>query len=62
MDGWAQSLPYHIFPFLFPLQKVAYLGLFVFVTVWTVLIREFSFGFLPGFHSMADSGSGSNEQ
>lgn len=40
LDGWAQSLPYHIFPFLFPLQKVAYLGLFVFVTVWTVLIRE----------------------
>jgi Delta7-sterol 5-desaturase len=43
VDGWLQSLPYHIFPFLFPLQKVAYLGLFVFVTLWTVLIREFSF-------------------
>lgn len=40
LDGWSQSLPYHIFPFLFPLQKVAYLGLFIFVTVWTVLIRE----------------------
>ncbi|KAL3476349.1 hypothetical protein BJX99DRAFT_141927 [Aspergillus californicus] len=40
VDGWAQSLPYHIFPFLFPLQKVAYLGLFVFVTVWTVLIHD----------------------
>ncbi|GLI74363.1 c-5 sterol desaturase [Penicillium ochrochloron] len=40
LDGWSQSLPYHIFPFLFPLQKVAYLGLFVFVTVWTVLIHD----------------------
>lgn len=40
LDGWSQSLPYHIFPFLFPLQKIAYLGLFVFVTVWTVLIRK----------------------
>jgi hypothetical protein len=41
LDGWAQSLPYHIFPMIFPLQKSAYLGLFVFVTMWTVLIREF---------------------
>ena len=40
LDGWAQSLPYHVFPLLFPLQKGAYLGLFVFVTIWTVLIRE----------------------
>jgi lathosterol oxidase len=40
LDGWAQSLPYHIFPFIFPLQKVAYLGLFMFVTMWTVLIRK----------------------
>ena len=40
VDGWSQSLPYHIFPFLFPLQKSAYLGLFTFVTLWTVLIRK----------------------
>ncbi|EED15305.1 sterol desaturase, putative [Talaromyces stipitatus ATCC 10500] len=40
VDGWLQSLPYHIFPFVFPLQKGAYLGLFVFVTVWTVLIHD----------------------
>lgn len=39
LDGWAQSLPYHIFPLLFPLQKCAYLGLFVAVTGWTVFIR-----------------------
>ncbi|KAE8377861.1 hypothetical protein BDV26DRAFT_262840 [Aspergillus bertholletiae] len=40
VDGWAQSLSYHIFPILFPLQKVAYLGLFVFVTIWTVMIHD----------------------
>ncbi|KAJ5140961.1 hypothetical protein N7448_004369 [Penicillium atrosanguineum] len=40
LDGWAQSLPYHVFPFIFPLQKVAYLGLFMFVTMWTVLIHD----------------------
>lgn len=40
VDGWSQSVPYHLFPFVFPLQKVAYLGLFVFVTIWTVLIHD----------------------
>ncbi|KAJ5183855.1 hypothetical protein N7492_001471 [Penicillium capsulatum] len=40
LDGWAQSLPYHIFPFIFPLQKCAYLGLFTFVTMWTLLIHD----------------------
>lgn len=40
VDGWSQSVPYHLFPFLFPLQKVSYLGLFVFVTIWTVLIHD----------------------
>lgn len=41
LDGWAQSVPYHVFPILFPLQKVAYLGLFTFVTIWTVMIRTY---------------------
>ncbi|UDD65234.1 hypothetical protein AFCA_012425 [Aspergillus flavus] len=45
VDGWSQSIPYHVYPLLFPLQKSAYLGLFVFVTMWTVFIREFSFHF-----------------
>lgn len=38
VDGWAQSLPYHVFPLLFPLQKVAYVGLFIFVNFWTILV------------------------
>lgn len=40
VDGYLQSLPYHIFPFFFPLQKLVYLALFGFVNVWTVLIHD----------------------
>ncbi|EEP78299.1 C-5 sterol desaturase [Uncinocarpus reesii 1704] len=40
VDGWAQSLPYHIFPFIFPLQKFAYVALFVAINVWTILIHD----------------------
>lgn len=40
LDGYAQSLPYHIFPFLFPLQKFAYLSLFIFVQLWSVMIHD----------------------
>ena len=40
VDGWIQALPYHIYPFLFPLHKVAYLILFVCVNMWTVSIHD----------------------
>ena len=40
IDGWLQALPYHIYPFLFPLHKVLYLILFVFVNVWTISIHD----------------------
>jgi len=40
LDGYAQSVPYHVFPFLFPLQKLAYVILFVFINVWTVMIHD----------------------
>jgi lathosterol oxidase len=43
LDGFAQSIPYHVFPFIFPLQKVAYVGLFVFINVWTILIHDGEF-------------------
>ena len=39
VDGFAQSVPYHVFPFIFPLQKFAYIVLFVFINIWTILIR-----------------------
>jgi lathosterol oxidase len=40
LDGYAQSLPYHVFPFLFPLQKFSYIALFMFINVWTVMIHD----------------------
>ncbi|CAH6721503.1 delta(7)-sterol 5(6)-desaturase [[Candida] jaroonii] len=40
VDGWFQSLPYHLYPLLFPLHKVLYLGLFTFVNFWTVMIHD----------------------
>ncbi|KAH9509229.1 Lathosterol oxidase [Bulinus truncatus] len=43
LDGFLQSLPYHIYPFLFPLHKVTYLGLFLFVNIWTVSIHDGDF-------------------
>ncbi|CDO95734.1 unnamed protein product [Kluyveromyces dobzhanskii CBS 2104] len=40
VDGYMQSVPYHIYPMLFPLQKVSYLILFTFVNFWTVMIHD----------------------
>ena len=40
MDGFAQSVPYHVFPFIFPLQKFAYVALFAFINFWTIFIRK----------------------
>jgi lathosterol oxidase len=40
LDGFAQSVPYHVFPFLFPLQKFAYVALFVFINIWTIMIHD----------------------
>jgi len=40
LDGFAQSIPYHVFPFIFPLQKFAYIALFTFINIWTVMIHD----------------------
>jgi len=40
VDGFLQSSPYHMFVFLFPLQKYLYIGLFIFVNIWTVSIHD----------------------
>nr|XP_056717005.1 lathosterol oxidase [Euleptes europaea] len=40
VDGFLQSIPYHIYPFLFPLHKVTYLGLYIFVNIWTISIHD----------------------
>ena len=40
VDAFMQSLPYHIYPFIFPLHKVVYLVMFVLVNMWTVSIHD----------------------
>lgn len=40
MDGFAQSVPYHLFPMVVPMHKFLFLGGFMFVNVWTVLIHD----------------------
>ncbi|XP_019402602.1 PREDICTED: lathosterol oxidase [Crocodylus porosus] len=40
VDGFMQSIPYHIYPFLFPLHKVTYLVLYIFVNVWSISIHD----------------------
>lgn len=39
-DGYAQSLPYHLFIFLFPMHRKLYLGLFVAINFWTIFIHD----------------------
>ncbi|EIW74859.1 hypothetical protein CONPUDRAFT_159631 [Coniophora puteana RWD-64-598 SS2] len=40
VDVCIQSLPYHIFIFVFPLHRWLYLGLFNFVSLWSILIHD----------------------
>lgn len=43
VDGFLQSLPYHIYPFIFPLHKVVYLSLYILVNIWTISIHDGDF-------------------
>ena len=40
LDGYLQSVPYHLFIFLFPIQRHLYLGLFVAVNFWYIFIHD----------------------
>lgn len=40
LDGYLQSVPYHLFIYIFPLHRKLYLGLFVFVNFWAILIHD----------------------
>ncbi|TFK49534.1 C5-sterol desaturase [Heliocybe sulcata] len=40
LDGYLQSVPYHLFIYLFPLHRLLYLSLFVFVNCWSILIHD----------------------
>jgi Delta7-sterol 5-desaturase len=39
-DGFVQSLPYHVFVFIFPMQKYLYMVMFILVQIWTILIHD----------------------
>jgi len=41
--GFAQSTPYHVYAFVFPMNKLVYLGMFVFVNMWTISIHDGNF-------------------
>ncbi|KAI0050467.1 hypothetical protein FA95DRAFT_1513941 [Auriscalpium vulgare] len=40
VDGYLQSVPYHVFIHVFPLHRYLYLGLFVLVNIWSILIHD----------------------
>jgi len=43
IDGFLQSVPYHIYPFLFSLHKALYLCLFIMVNLWSTSIHDHNF-------------------
>ncbi|KAI0635735.1 hypothetical protein C8Q77DRAFT_1155502 [Trametes polyzona] len=40
LDGYLQSVPYHLFVYIFPMHRMLYLGMFVLVNFWTILIHD----------------------
>lgn len=40
LDGYAQSLPYHFFIFMFPFHRPTYLVSFVVIQFWTIFIHD----------------------
>jgi lathosterol oxidase len=40
MDGFSQSLPYHMFVFTIPMHKLTYILSFVAIQLWTVFIHD----------------------
>jgi len=40
VDGFAQSMPYHMFIFVVPFQKELYMTMFLFVIGWTISIHD----------------------
>ena len=48
IDGYLQSIPYHLFIFLFPLQRQLYLVLFVLVNFWSIFVSAIIIGFQLG--------------
>lgn len=47
LDGFMQSLPYHLFVFIMPLHKWLYLLFFVAVNFWTISIHDGNYNVPP---------------
>ncbi|KAG0175424.1 c-5 sterol desaturase [Apophysomyces sp. BC1034] len=43
VDGYLQSVPYHLYVYCLPMHKWLYMFMFVFVNVWTVMIHDGNF-------------------
>ncbi|KAI9270806.1 hypothetical protein BDA99DRAFT_433961 [Phascolomyces articulosus] len=43
LDGYAQSIPYHLFVYMFPMHKWLYISMFMSVNIWTILIHDGNF-------------------
>ncbi|GAA6010016.1 hypothetical protein JCM10207_007520 [Rhodosporidiobolus poonsookiae] len=40
VDGYLQSLPYHMACYMFPIHKYLFIGLFSFVNLWSIFIHD----------------------
>lgn len=40
LDTFLQGAPYHLYAFLFPVHKLVYLGMFLFVNIWAVSVHD----------------------
>ncbi|KAJ3018997.1 UNVERIFIED_CONTAM: c-5 sterol desaturase, partial [Siphonaria sp. JEL0065] len=40
LDGYGQSVPYHLYVYLFPMYKPLYICAFIFVQFWTISIHD----------------------
>jgi lathosterol oxidase len=43
LDGYLQSIPYHLFVYVIPMNKWLYIAMFIFVNCWTVMIHDGNF-------------------
>ncbi|KAI9496331.1 hypothetical protein BDB00DRAFT_809983 [Zychaea mexicana] len=43
LDGYFQSIPYHLFVYIVPMHKWLYMSMFMFVNIWTILIHDGNF-------------------
>jgi len=53
LDGFAQSLPYHLFPLFFPMHKYLYTVTLMMVGLWTINIHDRMTLRIPGVNGAA---------